>query len=92
MMRMTPTRPLPAALLALIASGLLCACSLAPGYQRPAAPIPAQWPAGDAAPETGTATRPDWQHFVQDAQLRALIALALDHNRDLRQAGGRRQP
>jgi len=83
MMRMTTTRPL----LALLASGLLGACSLAPGYQRPAAPIAAQWPARDTATEASTASSsPDWQHFVQDAQLRALIALALEHNRDLRQA------
>jgi multidrug efflux system outer membrane protein len=65
----------------------MAGCSLTPAYQRPEAPIPAQWQektdAGDA-PASAAATL-DWQDFVTDPQLRKLIELALENNRDLRQ-------
>lgn len=60
----------------------LGACSLAPVYQRPAAPVPAQFP-GTAAQDTAAAL-PPWREFFQDARLQALIELALNNNRDLR--------
>lgn len=73
-------RPL-AALLLLALGG----CSLVPTLERPAAPVAATFPGGDAA-----AARPAadiaWTAFVQDARLRGLIARALEHNRDLRVA------
>ncbi|MEO0003002.1 MAG: hypothetical protein RLZZ22_694, partial [Pseudomonadota bacterium] len=65
---------------------------LMPAYERPAAPVPAQWPAsvGAAAqPAASSATTdelPDWQGFFSDAALRQLIETALAHNRDLRVA------
>ncbi|CDG81932.1 outer membrane protein oprM [Janthinobacterium agaricidamnosum NBRC 102515 = DSM 9628] len=66
---------------------LLAGCSLAPAYQRPAAPVAASYPpngpdaAGIAAADTG------WiEYFGADPRLRQLIALALEHNRDLRSA------
>ena len=64
-------------------------CSLMPGYQRPAAPIPAVWPdnAQPAASRQGANT--DWQHYFPDPRLRALIAAALESNRDLRIATAR---
>lgn len=74
----------------LVGALLLAGCSLAPGWQRPAAPIPAQWsdgvpPQTGAAPAESAAATLDWQDFVADAQLRRLIELALANNRDLRQ-------
>lgn len=67
----------------------LAGCSLMPVYERPAAPVAPQWPAAsDAAADS--ADRPGqalpWQDFVQDDRLRALIAHALEGNRDLRMA------
>lgn len=75
--------------ISLACASLLSACSLMPTYQRPEAPVAAQWP----APVTGVATtagttRPQadlpWQDFYADATLRELITLALANNRDLR--------
>jgi multidrug efflux system outer membrane protein len=60
-----------------------------PTYERPTAPVAAQWSdaTGTAIPQTGTpAADLAWQDFVNDAQLRELIGLALVNNRDLRVA------
>lgn len=77
-------------LLPLTCAALLAGCSFIPGYERPAAPVPAQWPekvgAGGTAPAVSEA---DWQAFFVDPQLRQLIAAALEHNRDLRIAVAR---
>lgn len=68
----------------------LAGCTLAPTYQRPAAPVPADLAAADAAPAAGAATdtlaMPDWQQVFLDPRLRQTIALALQNNRDLRVA------
>ncbi|MDF9618020.1 efflux transporter outer membrane subunit [Pseudomonas entomophila] len=62
----------------------LAGCSLAPTYQRPEAPVAAQW--GDAAAHQGRAVEQlDWQAFIVDPTLRQLVATALDNNRSLRQ-------
>lgn len=71
-----------------IASLLLGGCgALTPVYERPAAPVAAQFP---ATPTTGqpTVDAPDlaWQDFFQDERLKQLIRIALDNNRDLRVA------
>lgn len=70
-----------AAVLALCAA--LAGCSRMPEYRRPEPPVPARWaqPASEAGQRaTGIA----WRDFFPDARLRALIDLALEHNRDLR--------
>lgn len=60
----------------------LGACSLAPAYHRPAAPVPDQFPlTADAA---GPAALPAWRDVFRDPRLQALIELALHNNRDLR--------
>jgi multidrug efflux system outer membrane protein len=77
------------ALAAVAAAALLAGCSMMPTYERPAAPIAAQWPDAMAttSPEAGTpAADLAWQDFVGDATLRELIRLALANNRDLRVA------
>lgn len=68
-------------------AALLGGCSLAPSYERPPAPVPAQWPA-DTDP-SGTASVGAWPEFFKDPQLQRLIAAALEHNRDLRIAVAR---
>ena len=72
------------------AAALLSGCSLVPLYERPAAPVGPEWPAGTStAADTAAAVAAAdiaWQDFVGDAHLRELIALALDNNRDLRVA------
>ncbi len=71
---------------ALAAAALLAGCSFIPAYERPAAPVSTDWPATAGALPLGATAAADlpWQEFVQDEQLRQLIALALDGNRDLR--------
>ncbi len=63
-------------------------CSLAPRYQRPTAPVAAAFPATPAGPASTTATTADlgWREVFGDARLQALVALALERNRDLRVA------
>ncbi|MEZ5590090.1 MAG: AdeC/AdeK/OprM family multidrug efflux complex outer membrane factor [Gammaproteobacteria bacterium] len=80
-------------LAAVLAGG--CA-SMAPAYQRPAAPVPEKWPeqgpTGSGYPtdaesaETAVASVAElgWREFFTDPQLQQLIGLALENNRDLR--------
>jgi multidrug efflux system outer membrane protein len=74
--------------IALIGAILAAGCSLAPSYERPAAPVAAAWPE-DGAPGARAAAGLDWRQYFADPQLQALIAAALDHNRDLRIAVAR---
>ena len=80
------------ALAAVLAGG--CA-SMAPAYQRPAAPVPEEWPTGSGSPNGDEATETavaqaasvaelGWREFFTDPQLQQLIELALENNRDLR--------
>lgn len=68
----------------------LSGCTLAPGYTRPAAPVPAEWPSGPAygqgavSPAGRAVADIKWQEFFIGGQLQKLIALALENNRDLR--------
>ena len=70
-----------------VLAALLSGCfTLAPKYERPVAPTPSTWPQGAAyAPtEPGKAIDLAWRDFFTDANLKAVIALALKNNRDLR--------
>ncbi|HEY0993441.1 MAG TPA: TolC family protein, partial [Kofleriaceae bacterium] len=71
-----------AAVVGAIAGGAGCA-SMAPDYQRPAAPIPASLPGGE-----GTASAADlpWRQFVREPRLAQVIDHALAQSRDLRRA------
>jgi len=68
----------------------LTGCTMAPGYTRPNAPVPASWPNGPAykaeahKPADKASAEIPWQAFFVDPQLRKLIALGLENNRDLR--------
>ena len=71
----------PALLTLVIALG---GCSLAPTYERPAAPVAADWQVASA---NGTRAQAlDWQTFIVDADLRRAVDTALSNNRSLRQA------
>ena len=69
--------------IALLVSLLLTGCSLAPDYQRPAAPIPVNYET-KTSPAAVQAT--DWQQVFTDPALKKLIDTALQNNRDLRVA------
>jgi outer membrane protein, multidrug efflux system len=80
--RRTMARTAPALLAALLAG---CA-SMAPPYERPAAPVAATFPDAQAAgaPAAMPASEIEWQRFFVDPRLKRLIELALQNNRDLR--------
>jgi len=65
-------------------------CSLIPDYRRPEAPVDAAWPQGPAYGPEQSAARPaadiGWTEFFRDPALQRMIELALDNNRNLRQA------
>jgi len=74
-------------LLAVIAL-IPAACTMAPKYSRPKAPVPAAWPATAAsrnihAPD---ARQLRWREFFTDEKLQQVIAAALANNLDLRAA------
>lgn len=74
----------------LVCSMTLAGCSFIPSYERPAAPVPQNWPAASPAAVSPVPTFPgDWRDFFADSQLQAQIAAALEHNRDLRSAVAR---
>lgn len=66
-------------------ASMLSGCSLIPDYQRPPAPVPAQYPQDGvyALAQSGTS---DWQALFHDPALQQLIRDALVNNRDLRVA------
>lgn len=66
---------------ALLIALTLGACSMAPTYERPAAPVADSW-SGAAAQRQGAAIDTlDWKSFIVDAELRRLVGVALDNNR-----------
>ncbi|WBS01547.1 efflux transporter outer membrane subunit [Pseudoduganella sp. SL102] len=77
-------------LITLAVTALLAGCSLAPTYERPAAPVTPAWPQGDAyQPSAASADAKgaydvQWREFIADEQLEKLVELALANNRDLR--------
>ena len=87
MKKLTPLVPLT---LAMTLAGCM---SLAPKYERPAAPVaPAfpEMPKAGSAPAAAVATEAPatiaWERFFPDARLRGVIGQALNNNRDLRVA------
>lgn len=80
--------------LAASALSTLVACTLIPKYERPALPVPVVYPAAKGADPSPQPTSPaiplasdiGWRSFFVDDRLRALVALALENNRDLRVA------
>jgi multidrug efflux system outer membrane protein len=73
-----------------LASVTLTSCTLAPKYQRPAAPVAQTWPKNSAtknhANQTNAVADIGWREFFNDPRLQKLIELSLTNNRDLRVA------
>ncbi len=73
--------------LVMAAAAVLAGCSLAPTYERPAAPVAPQWPQPLPAavdPAAPAAADLHWDKFFLNSTLREMIRLALENNRDLR--------
>lgn len=75
---------------ATLVSAMLASCSLAPAYYRPVAPVPQSWEGAgvkvERNPDSIDLEVMQWDAFVLDPQLRAIIDLALENNRDVRKA------
>jgi len=74
---------------------VLTGCAMIPNYRRPPLPVPQMYPTSASAaapepqridPDAAAAADIGWRDFFTDDKLRDVIALALDHNRDLRVA------
>lgn len=59
-------------------------CTLAPKYERPAAPVAERFPGGPRV--SGDASEIRWRDFFADPRLKRAVELALENNRDLRVA------
>jgi outer membrane protein, multidrug efflux system len=84
---LTHLRWVPRAGAPVLLAALLAGCaSMAPPYERPAAPVAATFPEAAAAgtPAIVPAAEIEWQRFFVDPRLKRLIELALQNNRDLR--------
>jgi multidrug efflux system outer membrane protein len=68
--------------LALVLSG----CTMIPQYERPAAPVAAQYPGLAETRKESAASDIAWQNFFAEERLKKLIELALANNRDFRVA------
>lgn len=74
-------------LTAVAAALVLAGCSLAPKYERPTAPVAAQFDhlsATDIEQDSAKLEALGWREFFTDAHLQGLIELALLNNRDIR--------
>ncbi len=71
-----------------LAATSLSACSFAPRYDRPPAPVSAQWPAasgvGATAEGHASASSVGWRSMFRSPKLQRLIETAIANNRDLR--------
>lgn len=75
-------------LLPVLCGSLLGACTLAPTYERPTAPIATSYTQTAVALSASNTSTPEnligWQRFYTEPRLQALISLALANNRDLK--------
>ena len=78
----------PAFLVATAAAALLAACAVGPDYQRPALPLPAQFPGGTDTSASAEVPQQWWTVYGQP-ELDRLVAQALERNRDIEQAVAR---
>ncbi|MGE9292760.1 MAG: efflux transporter outer membrane subunit [Puniceicoccales bacterium] len=71
---------------------VLAGCTMAPDYERPVAPIPVDFPTGeaytadDAVNGAPAGSHMPWREFYTDDKLRDVVVLTLENNRDLRVA------
>jgi multidrug efflux system outer membrane protein len=70
-----------------LAATTLTACSLAPTYVRPTAPVTKEWPVASAAPQSVEESHTadiGWRSMFRSPKLQSLIEASLANNRDLR--------
>lgn len=70
---------------------MLASCTMIPEYKRPEAPIPKEWPKGEAYSSLKYEELPKvaelkWNDFLVDEKLQKIVEKALSNNRDLRLA------
>jgi multidrug efflux system outer membrane protein len=71
-------------MVALLALGLaLAGCTLGPDYRRPGVAAPAGWRGGSPGPDPATLADLTWWDLFQDEELRGLVQVALEANKDL---------
>ncbi len=70
----------------LTSTSLLSACTLAPKYVRPEAPVATQWPVAETSADAAATGAIKWRSLFTDPRLQKTIDLALANNRDLRVA------
>lgn len=68
----------------LVLAALLAGCSLQPEYHRPESPVAPAWAQETSADAARVASSIEWRAFFPDPRLQALIAAALENNRDMR--------
>ena len=71
-------------LLVAAVAAVLTACTMAPRYERPAAPVSASYENSDTRGAVVPAAEIGWKEFFPDPELQTLIGHALVNNRDLR--------
>jgi multidrug efflux system outer membrane protein len=70
-----------------LAIGLaLAGCAIGPDYMRPAVPVPEAWRDGPTRTDPASLADLPWWELFQDAELRRLVQVALEANKDLRLA------
>jgi multidrug efflux system outer membrane protein len=69
---------------ALALGAVVSACTLAPRYEQPGAPVPVAYENADSTTAAVPAAEIGWAEFFPDPELRKLIGRALANNRDLR--------
>lgn len=86
-MRRDARRGLSRRTVCLLGSFLLAGCSFAPPHVRPTQPVPQSY-SGQIS-DASSIARIGWHDFFREDHLRALIAAALENNRDIRIATAR---
>lgn len=79
------TKKLTLSLVVLAGAVTLSGCQIMPKFYKPAAPVPASYPAGDSANAKAVGDI-GWSEFFQNPDLKDAITSALNNNRDLRVA------
>lgn len=71
-------------IIAMFMAGVLSACSMAPTYERPDAPVSEAFSVQSNETNAQAISEIGWKSFFKDARLQALIAAGLENNRNLR--------
>jgi len=65
---------------------LLTACAMGPDYKRPKVPAPEEYRMAEAEKETKSIANLPWWQLLDDEELQKLVRIALNENKDLKQA------